>query len=113
MSDLSFENNDIRPVGNNANRNMGFGEEKVPLFQRLIIKTGIAQNRQKADKILIITAIVLALMACLIFVLNVRTPTIKTLKVKVKPAVQRIQVENRAQLENQAEVNPGSEAPQQ
>lgn len=87
MSELSFENS------NNRFNN----EEKIPLLQRLLIKSGFAKDRKKAEKILIIISIVLLVLAALIFFIKTRTPKVKTVNIRARPPVQRVEVENQAQ----------------
>lgn len=82
MSDLSFdENRDIKSYNFNYDQNPS-------LMYRILIKLGLAKNKHKARKILIYTSIVLLVLSVTLFIWKARTPKIKTIYLKVRPALQ-------------------------
>ncbi|MDQ5912469.1 MAG: hypothetical protein QG568_684 [Patescibacteria group bacterium] len=78
---VSFENN---------NEVKGYSryttDAKMPYLTRLVIRIGLAKDENKANKILIITAGVLLLLAIVLFVISMQPTEVKVLKIQARPA---------------------------
>lgn len=85
MSELSFENTSYRFNG----------EEKTPFLQRMLIKYGLAKDKKRADRILIIASAALLALSAAMFLIKTGTPRIKTVKIMAKP-VQKAEAEGQA-----------------
>lgn len=60
-----------------------FGEDRtIPFFSRMIIKTGLAKDEKRADKILIIIAASIIVISLILIIWSYQPSTIKTVNIR-------------------------------
>ncbi len=60
---------------------------KTPFLTRIVQRIGLAKNEKQANKILIIISILFICGALVFFLLSVRQPEIKVIKIKARPVL--------------------------
>ncbi len=77
---VSFENN---------NEVKGYSrytaEDKMPYLTRFVINIGLAKDENKANKILIVTACSLIVLAIVLFIISMQPTEVKVLKIQARP----------------------------